>query len=325
MTPHDLPDGPATLDIAGLVLLTAATGLVRFAGGERTAWLAVLLGGLFVLWAPGYALVAALYPATTPAPSGKLGGIGLPRRLIYSVTASLALAPIAGLGLDLVRAPVRGATMFGVLAAGTVLCGLVALVRRGRQPPERRFDAIDALGRLAGSLKSTDLPLGRDLVSVVLVLAVVVGAGGVVYAAANPAAEGTYTSFSVVPGENGTAPERSVGGVPPGESLTTRLAVANHEGRAVTYTVVPVRQRVANGSDGYTVVESETLPRFDRRVPAGATWYRDHTVTTPETDRGVRVVYRLYAGEVTGEPYRTTARWLQTPPAPSASTGTPSR
>ncbi len=78
-----------------------------------------------VLFVPGYALVAAAFPA------GRLGTI---ERLLFSLGASLAVAALAGLLLHWTTLGLRPAAWAVALGNITLVASLIALVRRWRQP-----------------------------------------------------------------------------------------------------------------------------------------------------------------------------------------------
>jgi uncharacterized membrane protein len=101
-----------------------------------TIGLARALAGLpLVLFAPGYALVAAAFPA------GRLGTI---ERLLFSMGASLALAALAGLLLHWTALGLRPAAWAMALGNLTLVASLIALIRRWRQP------TVDTVPRVAG-------------------------------------------------------------------------------------------------------------------------------------------------------------------------------
>jgi hypothetical protein len=94
-----------------------------------------LVGLPLVLFAPGYAIVAAAFP------SNRLGTI---ERLLFSLGASLAVAALAGLLLHWTALGLRPAAWAVALGNITLVASLIALVRRWRQP------AGGTLGRVAG-------------------------------------------------------------------------------------------------------------------------------------------------------------------------------
>ena len=95
-----------------------------------------------VLFVPGYALVAAAFPA------GRLGTI---ERLLFSLGASLAVAALAGLLLHWTALGLRPAAWAVTLGNITLVASLIALVRRN---PDKgrgwRQPANEAVQRSAG-------------------------------------------------------------------------------------------------------------------------------------------------------------------------------
>jgi uncharacterized membrane protein len=78
-----------------------------------------------VLFAPGYALVAAAFPASR---------LGTTERLLFSLGTSLAVAALAGLLLHWTALGLRPAAWAVALGNITLVASLFALVRRWRQP-----------------------------------------------------------------------------------------------------------------------------------------------------------------------------------------------
>jgi len=97
-----------------LALLAPEIGVVR-----------ALVGLPLVLFAPGYAIVAAAFPA------GRLGTI---ERLLFSLGASLAVAALVGLLLHWTALGLRPAAWAVALGNITLVAALIALARRWRQP-----------------------------------------------------------------------------------------------------------------------------------------------------------------------------------------------
>jgi hypothetical protein len=95
-----------------------------------------------VLFAPGYALVAAAFP------SGRLGTI---ERLLFSLGASLAAAALAGLMLHWTALGLRPAAWAVALGNLTLVASLLALVRRWHQPASEAVQRLPLSGfRSAG-------------------------------------------------------------------------------------------------------------------------------------------------------------------------------
>ncbi|NIQ79815.1 MAG: DUF1616 domain-containing protein, partial [Anaerolineae bacterium] len=114
--------------------------------------LRIILGAPFVLFFPGYTLVAALFP-------GKDDPEGI-ERVGLSLGLSIAVLPLMGLALNYTP---LGITLFSTLVSATlfmlVTCG-IAYFRRGRLPAEERFVLrieLDVAGWRRGGLLDKSL------------------------------------------------------------------------------------------------------------------------------------------------------------------------
>src|ERR1700687_2504 len=87
----------------------------------------VVVGLVFVLFAPGYALVLAGWPARRPH---------WPERLVLSLGLSFAVEALSGLLLNLTGPGLRPETWTALLAPITLVACLVGLARRA---PEARW------------------------------------------------------------------------------------------------------------------------------------------------------------------------------------------
>ena len=101
--------------------------------------LRLFLGLFFVLFVPGYALQAALFPSGAARAEASNGGLDGPERLALSFGLSVAVIP--PLALILNRLP-WGIRLWPIVVGETFVigtCSAVALWRRRRLPPAERF------------------------------------------------------------------------------------------------------------------------------------------------------------------------------------------
>lgn len=178
------------------------------------------LAALFILFVPGYALQAALFPHAS-----SLNGW---ERVGLSYGLSLALLPVLALILD--RLP-WGVQLVPMLVGLTLLCGIcavVALVRR-RRMPEDRFLLTLAGGQNGGT--PFRVPLSAVLFGVAMLLAGFAAVSIVVL----PKPAEQLTEFYLVPdiaGEQGVVPARVVG-----ETVSATLGIVNRERVERTYRI----------------------------------------------------------------------------------------
>lgn len=313
-----------------LALVIAVTGFVTF--GLFTSLsgpIRILLGIPLLLFLPGYAFVAVLYPDAPDdeyrpfdeEPSGRdrrllpSGGIGTIERIALSIVASIAIVPAVTL---VASASPWGITVQPVLAGialATVVLSLLAIVHRSRYPPEQRFALSlsessllfsaerDSYGR---SAPSPTLYNGIFLIALLVLLAT----AGFAVATGPPDHDG-YTEFQLeteeVDGEMETMYDDSLSA---GESHSVTAYITNEEHEESTYTTVAALQQVSYEDDGVTVHEQDVLASESATVPDGETHEQTLEVEPTMTGDDLRLVLYLYEGDAPDEPtddnaYRT--------------------
>lgn len=305
-----------------LALVVLATGLAGAAVAlDAPAAVRLPAATALVLALPGYALVAALFPARTAATGAQSFDVprtGLrsrpPRdwqvtaveRLALSVVCGLAVVPAVVLGVDLSGRPVAVEPVLVGLTGVTAALALVALARRAQLPPDRRF-AVSLRGLLAragvgrsgssplradaGSLARLDLAVAASL----LVLLVVAG-----YAATHPPRDDGFTELYVVTG-NVTGADETVypSTLVRGESRPVAVAVTSREREPTRYTLVATLR--ATGGNG-TVAGVEPVGRRSLTLAPGETGRVTLDVTPTVAGSGARLLVLLYRGDPPAEP-----------------------
>ena len=221
----------------------------------------IVAAGLFLLFAPGYALVAALFPRNDALTLGERG--------VFSVGSSLALVGLAGVVLAETPWGVRVTTVF---AAQLVLIGLFLLVaefRRSKIPPSSRADPASEFANVIISLwtKRSVVGGGDRILQVIILAAVLMTVGATAYVIVSPLPGEQYTEFYVV------GPDGTVDGLPEtvdsNGSVEFLVGIHNHEHEAMTYdmkvqitdtgTVTEVYTESASLAHGEEFEESVTL------------------------------------------------------------------
>ena len=305
--PIDLVVGLASVVLVDLLVLTPV--------GAGTV-LRTLLGLPLVLFLPGYAFVAALFPETGQARDGSPPDdtrdtlprrIDGPERLTLSVGASVAIAPLIGLVLNYTPWGLTLPSVTLSLSAFTALAASVGIVRRQALPENERFALVrprsaraDSTTAVAGVRTRTDLVL-----NVAVALTVVLVVSSAVYAVAAPRGSEAITEFYLLT-ENETNGELVADEYPTefvrGEPKPLVVGIENHERRPVNYTVVVALQRIDDRNGSTTVVEQRRVGRFRVRVGANESRLRRHTVAPPMTGERLRLAYLLYRGPVPRNP-----------------------
>ena len=228
--------------------------LVVLAVSLITIPLALLTGGPvriafaipFVIFIPGYCLIAALYPR-----KDSLDNI---ERLALSFGTSIAVVPLIGLVLNYTPWGIRLVPILvGVTCFIVAMCG-IAWFRRRRLQPQERYSVQFTLPEVAWrGMKRTD-----RILTVAVVASFAFAVGALVYVIAVPKDGEQFTEFYIL-GTSGMA-EGYPDTLRAGEGADLILGVVNHEGEPVEYTV-----QVRLDGDS-TTAQLQTEPAAARQV-----------------------------------------------------------
>jgi len=278
-----------------------------------------------VLFVPGYALVAVVYPGRialrrgqshTPSTGGTDDGVNAVERMLVSFGASVALLPLLG---GVIWATSGGfsleATLFG-LCMVTVVLSIAAEIRRRELPASERF-SIRLTGQVGYFRNWLVGPSATSTaVNAFLVVGILVASATVVYAFAVPTTGESYTNAMLVTEQDG---EFVASGYPTsftaGESESMTLQLTNHEHAQTDYTVVVAVEAVEQGDGSVSVTDRSILKQLDFSLQPGQTANRQHSVAPTMTGENLRLSYYVYEGEPPENPtgseaYRDLHVWI---------------
>ncbi len=242
----------------------------------------IVLGLPFVLFLPGYVLIAALYPRR-----GDLDGV---ERLALSLGLSLAVVPLIGLVLNFTPWGIRLTPILVSLALFTAVCSVAAVRQRMHRSAAERFAGdIRQLLQAARSLPWISLALAAGVIGLLLFAGFRFGVLG------GSRVGETFTEFYVL-GPGGKAegyPRRLL----VGETSSVIVGVINHEGRTAHY-----RVEVQAGADDLVSHESFALADGEMRENQV-----DFVLGRPA--KRVKVEFVLFLERVAG-PYRRLHFWV---------------
>ena len=306
------------VDIVLVVVSTLAIDVLLGVEFAPVTPYGLIVGAPLVFVLPGYAFVAALFPArasrvdaldvsVAPGLRSRLRqrGVDATERVALSLGAGFVILPVVGLALSVRPDGFSTLSVVGALSGFVFVAAAVAVVRRARLPAERRFSVSLRASAAAVTSGLAGATLPETAVNVALALSVVVAGVAFGYVVAAPQPTGHYSDFSVLTessdGDLVTAgyPETLDGDAP---ALVVR--VENREGETRTYTVVAQLQRVA--ADG-TVTERRRLTAFERTLGPGETWTTRHRPDPSTTGTDLRLTYLLYRGDPPSTPTRQNA------------------
>lgn len=293
-------DSGWAFDLVLVAVLSVVTAALVWQGAAPRV-LVWILGVPFLLFYPGYGVIAAVFPdrpervgATAVTPGGP------PSRLARAAL-SLAVSPILVAAVATVLSPLE-AIELGPVLAGVTFVTLAALavagVRRLQLPVHLR-DGLSASG--VRSAFAVGLP-GNSLQSVALVVGLIALVGVSIAAVAVPPSGEAYTEAYLLTEDDG---EFVADGLPEdpaaGETAQFHVGITNNENEPVEYEAVTVLQEV--DADGEVATQSRA-DSFSVRLADGEEAIERQSFTTEETGEGdrLRVQVLLYESEVPEEP-----------------------
>lgn len=291
-----------TADLGGVVLVVVVTIIAVVGPGIRETPVRVPLAFAFVLFLPGYALVAALFPGRHDEAESLVAGIGPIERVVLACALSIAVVVLVGIGL--VISPIGFAewAVLLVLAGVTLVATVFAANRRGQLRANQRyrspFERVNPLltGAFSGSPANTAL-------SVILVVSVVAVGGVVTYDAVTPTRTSSTDLFLLAPNESGPSTNANYPTtLTEGEGQPLVVGVRNREGDLVNYTIVVVLQRLDDTGENLTTTGQVRLDQFTLRVGANETIHERRTVVPTVAGSNLRLAFLLYRDQPPKQP-----------------------
>jgi uncharacterized membrane protein len=293
----DLNPLPYVMDMAldlkliiGFVIVTLAFIYVPVINGTiiRSA-----LGLVMVLFVPGYALIAALFP-------GKKDIDGIERAAL-SFGLSIAVSPLIGLGLNYTPWGIRLDPIVVCLTIFTLACVLMANKRRHGLPKEERFN-VDFVGiykQFKGEVLAGDKTRLDKVLTVILIASILLSVAALAYVIVVPKHGETFTEFYIL-GPDGKA-DKYPTRFNMGDSKPVIVGIVNHEYRNVTYDLVIA----LNDSASVTNLHSEQLTLGDNQ-----TWEKPIDLRPDRAGTNMKMEFLLYADGNMTAPYRECHLWV---------------
>lgn len=325
--------GRVPADVAAVGLTVVLTLVSVFTPGLRETPVRIVVGLLFVLFVPGYAVVAALFPRRDGSTStdgqektepqsfeylqtGRINGI---ERVVFAVGTSIVLVFAVGVGL--VVSPWR-ISLVPIVASvsGIALLGATISAERRRRVPEterfrvtyREWLAPGRAGRLQPETR-TDAVL-----TVVTVVGLLLAIGSIGYAVSGPSSDSSTEFSLLVETETGAmvAPDSSAN-LTLNDSRPLVVGISNHEGERVEYSVVVVLQEIRIQDGEVQVIRQERLQSFQTALSDDETWRQGHAIAPTFRGENLRLTYLLYQGDVPSDASVDTATqelhiWVET-------------
>lgn len=296
--------------------LAAAIGSVTIPVVNET-FLRVLFGIPVLLFIPGYALIAALFPGARD--------LDLIERVALSFGLSIAVVPLTGLALNYTPWGIRLDPLIASLTILTVCLCIAAQYRRALLPPEERFAFPLAALRKAVTEEFFPQDASRTdrILSLVLVIAIIAAVATTVFVIVVPKEGEKFTEFFIL-GENQKAADYPAH-IAPGGSGPVFIGIGNHEYKNVTYTVETYLMTMTfdEKTNTSSIREMDLLDRFTVPVAHNQTIVSPYNITVKKAGYN-RVEFLLFnqtvpPAKVQGmnrinQSYRDLHLWIDTRP-----------
>lgn len=305
-------------DLLIVVCVTIALNVVVFVPEISSVLLRVVIGSVFVFFAPGYVVVAALFPAqyrdgnsvieTVQESNGRTpvmgSGVTFNERLLLSVGVSIVVLPMLGYLFNFTQWGVRLTPILLAVSAFTVLGALVAGIRRQQLPVEDRFHPRPVQWtRTAGSNVLDRDSRQNYAINVILVASLLFFAVAGGYAVDSHSSHDQFSEIYLLTEDGDRLLDgESATQIEPDARNQITVGVSNHEEAVVNYTVVAVQQRLEVEGNRTVVRDQTRLGSFETSLRHEQTETREYTFTPSQTDGNSRIVWLLYTERAPEDP-----------------------
>ncbi len=265
-----------------------------------------VLGLAFILFLPGYAATAALFPENE-----QIDGI---ERVALSFGLSIAIVPLIGLALNFTPWGIRTDPILASVSAFIVIVSLVAWYRRTRLPADERFAIV-----VNFELNFAGMPLIDKILTLGIVVMLVASVVVLAWAVTTPRVGERFTQLAIL-GPGGMATGYP-GNLTVGQDARVLLSVKSFEHRTQNYTIAIVLTEQDDNSSsagGYGIDWTLTHP-LTPHVAIAQNFTLEHLqyynqtfdfdVTSPGTWKLQFLLY-LEGQPITQDSYREVHLWL---------------
>jgi uncharacterized membrane protein len=258
----------------------------------KGSFIRTALGLPMILFLPGYALIAMLFP--------KKGGLEGIERMGLSVAMSVSVVPLIGLALNYTPWKIKVIPLLASISVFTLLMLTGAYIRRRRLPADRAFEVSFkalALALISGMGKPKSKTEKSLRIILVLFFLILIGTG--IYVVVVPQEKDSFTEFYIL-GTNGTANNYTTNYIE-GESGTYIIGITNNEHRTMDYTM---EVRLDN--------KSVSLPeKFQHIRLAQNTTMKEPLEITPSVEgENMKLEFLLFNETEKNVPYKDLRLWI---------------
>ncbi len=277
-------------DILLVIILVLLTVFFILIPPLSNTWARIVLGLPMVLFLPGYALIAALFPHRDD-----LDGI---ERTALSFGLSIAVVPLLGLGLNYTPWGIRLVPILITLSFFTLGMCVIAVYRRSELPKGEAFSVPfrAALHSMSQEVFAHEQSRLDRILTIILVLSILASVTMLVYVIVTPKQGEKFTEFYIM-GPGGMADDYPTR-FNLSESGTVIVGVVNHEYASVEYTLD-------------IALDNESIYPGQQLVLAhNQTWEEFVTFTPTKVGQDMKLQFLLYKDGNYSASYRDLHLWI---------------
>ncbi|WP_414468886.1 DUF1616 domain-containing protein [Methanobacterium sp. ACI-7] len=213
------------LDIILVFMVTIFTIIFIAIPVLNESFVRTIFGLLFILFLPGYSLIAALFP--------KKDDLDSIERLALSFGLSIAVSPLIGLLLNYTPFGIRLTPILISLSIFTISMLAIAFLRR-KSIPEDQIFSVDFSSFFRGVKSSFSNESRTDkTLSIILILSIIIAISATIYIIITPKEGEKFTEFYIL-GPNGKAGDYPTN-LTSGQRGNVTIGIVNHEYANVDY------------------------------------------------------------------------------------------
>jgi uncharacterized membrane protein len=277
-------------DIFIIIAYTILTVIFIIVPPLSNTWIRTVLGLPMVLFFPGYALIAALFPK-----KDDLDGI---ERVALSFGLSIAVVPLLGLGLNYTPWGIRLIPILVTLVIFTLIMCAITIYRRSELPEGEVFSVPFTAFFASIHEEIFTKPESRvdRILTAILVISIIASVVMLVYVIVTPKQGEKFTEFYIL-GPGGMADDYPTEFIL-GDSSTVIVGVVNHEYALINYSLA-------------MVLDNESLTRNQEIMLAhNETWEQPVTFTPDRAGTDMKLQFLIYREHNFTAPYRDLHLWI---------------
>lgn len=278
-------------DLELVIALVLLTDILIFIPVLNESPFRTALGIPMLLFLPGYALVAALFP--------RKDDLDALERFALSIGLSIAVVPFIGLALNYTPWGIRLIPLLASISIFVITMSMVAAYRRRSLDDDAFCISFDQFNNAIRKAIAAKPRTGVErALSVLLLLSILISVSTLVYVMVTPKQGEQFTEFYIL-GPSGKATGYNTS-LKLGESVDVTVGVVNHEYAPVTYSL-----ELKLDNDKIDMPENFTRISLDH----GDSWYGNLSYYPTELGEDMKLEYLLYKeGDTT--PYRDLHLWI---------------